>query len=282
MKREVVAMCALSKALWVAVLCLAGSGCSGLEVGQSIQDNVPVDAGVYHVHQPVVRGAVPLVPSELSGVTYGDSSFFTVHRDSAGRIAITQLAVDDWGKGKLRAVVQASLPYEDPEGLSYIDKTDGGAYRFVVAGERGHLSIVEMKGTALTQKLDLTVGSYDNLGIEGVCYYDGYAYYGIQLDGKLHRVRYDRQKGQFTGPVESVPSTAPSVRDLTAIGGGLYSLSGTQLTRVAGQGAPVLRIPFALTQPEGVTYAPDRDVVMVMGEPNEFGMYELGDPAHPG
>jgi hypothetical protein len=184
----------------------------------------------------IARGTVPGIPSELSGATRGDGYFFMVHRTADWRMAITQLVVDDWARGTLRRLAQGIVSFNDPEGLSYIDKV-GSARRFVAAAEGGSLSIVEMNGNTVTVKATKKVGTYGNDGIEGVCYYAGYIYYGIQRDGKVYRVRFNAQTGTMGDPIESVPSTATSVRDMTVIGSGLYALNGTRLTRIAGTGA---------------------------------------------
>lgn len=278
----------------IAMLCgPALSGCDGgLEVGLFDDTRVPVaerpgdtgapvdagatpdqrgpDGGPYRI---IAHGTVPGVPEELSGMTYGEGFLFAVHRNNAnGNLVITQLAVTDWDRGTLKDVAQGTVPFNDPEGLSYIDK-QGAAFRFVAAGERGRLSIVEMNGNTVTIKADKTVGTYDNLGIEGVCYYNGYVYYGIQLDGKVYRVAFDRQTGTFGSTIESVPSTATSVRDMTVIGTGLYSISDTRLIRVAGAGSTEIRSPIALVQLEGMAYAAPKGVVVLAGEPSEYAMF---------
>jgi hypothetical protein len=221
----------------------------------------------------IAHGTVPGVPSELSGLTYANGSFFSVHRNNAnGHLVITQLIVTDWARGTWKDVAQGSVPFNDPEGISYIDR-QGAAWRFVAAGERGTLSIVEMNGNAVTVKANKQVGTYDNEGIEGVCYYDGYVYYGIQKDGKVYRVAFDRQKGTFGDKIEGVASAATSVRDMTVIGAGLYAISGTRLTRVAGTGSAEIRSPIALGQLEGVAYSADKRVIVVVGEPSEYAMF---------
>lgn len=255
----------------IAALCSLGlAACGGsLEAEDTESAQVGVEAQAYTT---LARGVVPGVPSELSGATRGDGWFFMLHRTADWRMAITQLAVDDWTKGTLRSLAQGIVSFNDPEGLSYIDKV-GAAWRFVAAAEGGSLSIVEMKGSTLTVKATKKVGTYGNDGIEGVCFYAGYIYYGIQRDGKVYRVRFNAQTGTMSDTIESVPSTATSVRDMTVIGGGLYALNGTRLIRIAGTGPTEIRIPFALGQPEGVAYSASRGTVMVVGEPSEYGMF---------
>lgn len=263
---------------WVLVLMCGvglGSACSANLDGEA-DEGEAFGPDAYRI---IARGTVPGVRSELSGLTRGDGFFFTVHRDS-GQLVITQIVVDDWARGQLRNLAQGRVAFGDPEGLSYIDK-QGGAWRFVAAAEGGRLRIVEMNGNALSLQAEKRVGDYGNDGIEGVCYYDGYIYYGLQGNGKLYRVRFDSQAGTFGDRIENIDSASASVRDLTVIGDGLYALSGSKLTRVAGKGDAEIRIPFRLRQPEGVAYSATKGVIMVVGEPNEYGMFDYRGGADP-
>lgn len=254
----------------LAMLCAPGLFGCGEGMDEVEQQASSLAAGSYQI---IAHGTVPGVPAELSGLTRGDGYFFAVHRDNATwRMVITQLAVADWTTGKLKNLAQGSVPFNDPEGLSYIDKP-GGVWRFVAAAEGGTLRIVEMSGNTLTLKASKTVGTYGNDGIEGVCYFGGYVYYGIQKDGKVYRVPFNTQTGAFGDNIESVVSTATSVRDMTVIGAALYSISGTRLTRVAGTGDAEIRSPIPLGQLEGVAYSNSKGVIMVAGEPNEYAMF---------
>lgn len=261
--------------LRVAILSSLGFiGCGG-EEGLTPEVDAPMGARTQAVtsYQVITKGTVPGVPAELSGLTRGDGFFFSVHRNNANwHMVITQLTVDNWALGTLRSGAQGSISFNDPEGLSYIDKT-GSTWRFVAAAEGGTLRIVEMTGNTLALKASKVVGTYGNDGIEGLCYFNGYVYYGIQKDGKVYRVTFDRQTGTFGSAIESVPSTATSVRDMTVIGAGLYSISGTLLTRIAGTGAAQIRSPVALGQTEGVAYSAAQNVIMIGGEPNEYAMF---------
>jgi hypothetical protein len=264
----------LGTVMRIAMLCGVGlSGCGGgLEEGIGRD----VEALTTEPYQVLSRAIAPGVPSELSGLTYGDGFFFSVHRDNATwRMVITQLAVTDWTTGTLRSLAQGSVAFNDPEGLSYIDKR-GDAWRFVAAAEGGSLTIAEMNGNTVTLKASKQAGTYGNDGIEGVCYFKGFIYYGLQRDGKVYRVRFNTKNGTFGDKIESVPSSATSVRDMTEIEGSLYSINGTLLTRVAGTGAAEIHSPITLSQLEGVAYA--SGVIMVGGEPNEYGMFAYPSP----
>lgn len=236
---------------------------------------------------------LPEVGGNLSGITYNsDTNTYFLIQNNYGKI----FEYDRSFKAPLRTIQMLNLIDKDTEDIVYL-----GSDRFAISTEENHILIfsitpgqttVDMNlARADVQGFTLPAPKKDNKGLEGVCFNPKSTtgrgtFYAVQ-EQKPKRIfsftwpRVDIDFGSSRGfgltePYDADALLKHRLSDLSACtvdaeSGHLLLLSheSSRLMELSptGQILQMLEIPAVASQYEGVTFGPDRELVLV-SEPN--------------
>jgi hypothetical protein len=236
--------------------------------------------------------SLPNITSQLSGCCFHGGFLYTVNR-AKNVTQISKFSVAD--NGVPRFVEKHSLKeVRDPEGIAFENDT------MYVSNENNSLKLASVKlngaGTAAVIKaypLNDVNPSEQNMGAEGVCVSGGRMFVGVQQSKTSGRTLYVRNGADFNS-WKLLDVDVGKVKDMTSMGDGLIGVlhsnnqaASVQGVRVVGDSASVLweadlgvhKMKDGIN--EGLAYDPERQLLVLCGEPNYMAVYKVKWDSNP-